>query len=341
MKKILSTILMVCMVMLTIGNTVFAVNQSNENSDAISVKDAIIKDYREKLLNVTFSIEEKISKHIGNNVNSDENIILEIQAETVSELKNAGYEAYDVNSQSFKSVELALNTDLTEAGLNPNGKYIILVEGEKNDNEVSTREAVSSSFTHVYNGTTYTLRWMTVYATDDPLMKKADSKNIIKNETSRNAIINCIDTGISAYLSAIPTRINWGTIASLVGFTIEDFAPSMGSTMTYQAATEWTRRYAQVWNSYDNAWQFGSCVEEVSMNSKISGYYYNSNTLDYVDVYKPNPIEVRYSPKFNNFDWRKNYAVIGYLNSYIYWDSAGDVEYEHGNVVVIRHRHNF
>ena len=73
----------------------------------------------------------------------------------------------------------------------------------------------------------------------------------------------------------------------------------------------------------------------------MSGSYYDASTNRYDGVPESKKYDTRYSSKFNNDQWRKNYAVIGYLNSWTQWDSVGDVAYKYNGSTKITHRHNF
>lgn len=329
MKKFLSIVLSITMFCAFSSNVVFAIDTGGE----INIKENIIKDYRERI----FEYNKQANSDITAVSLDSEQSLAQIQTETVNELKNAGYNAYDVNPSTFSNIENILHTDLEAAGLNPNYSYIIVIEGEDNEN-VNSRVATSSSFSHTYNGTTYTLRWMTMYATDDPLMGKASDVNVLSSATT-SVIKNCLDTAVSTYISSISRTL--GTVASICGLSISNFAPAQTATMRLNGATNWTRRYTQVWNSYDSAWQNGCCVEEVTAYSYMSGSYYDASSNLYRSVPENKAYDTRYSSRYDDDKWRKDYAVVGYLNSWIQWDTVGDVVYKYNGTTKITHKHNF
>lgn len=328
MKKFTSCLLAASM-LLTASSSLVMATETNKTDSGIDLKESIIRDYQDSIVDLKFNSNETRAINVKDNVSK-------IQTDTVKLLNNAGYYAYDVNPDTFETVETSLKTDLEAAGLNPEYSYIILVEGE-NDN-LASRSAVSPSFSHTYNGNTYTLRWFTVYASDDPLMGKASDVNVLSS-TSQTIIKNCLDAAISTYISSVSKTL--GTVASICGLSISNFAPAQTATMRLNGATNWTRRYTQVWSDYDSAWANGCCVEEVTAYSFMSGSYYDASTNRYASVPENKKYDTRYSSKFNNDQWRKNYAVIGYLNSWTQWDSVGDVAYKYNGSTKITHRHNF
>lgn len=334
MKKLLSTILMVFMVVIMSGTTVFAEDTKVGSANSISMKDKIIKEYRDRL----FKYKKNENEAVSVERIREEQTLSQIQSNAVSELNQAGYEAYDISPQTFEATEEVLNTNLEDAGLSPDGSYIVVIEGEENASDITPYSDVSSSFTHRYNGTTYTLRWMTIYVTDDPYMDKYSYKNVL-DSNSRRVIQNFLDTAVDIYVGAIWQPL--GTMSSILGLNISDFMESYDAYLNYNATSTWTRRYTQVLCSYYNIWTNGCCVEEVQAASYLNGWYYNSSTKSKEQYITDTNYRYIYSDRFNDFEWRKDYAVIGYLNSWIQWDVTDDVEHRYNGDVIIKHHHNF
>lgn len=336
MKKVISIILTICLLSISVVNTVFATESSVVDIRSESRKEEILKDYREKLFAVELSESDDAAVYSREkNSKSKFDLKLEIQAEAVEELKKAGYDAYDVNPQTFDSVGELLNTDLTEAGLSEDGAYLIVLNEES---FIYPDAATSDPFTHTYNGTTYNLRWMTVRASDDPAFEKYTYKNVL-NDNSRDVIMNCLDAALGIYVGAIWEPL--GTVSSILGLSISDFWSSYDAYLIYNATSTWTRRYTQVWDNYYGAWAFGCFVEEVEAASYFNGWYYNSSSHSKQQLVTPTVYRTIYSDKFDDWDWRKNYAVLGYLYSDPYGDITDDVEYYYDGDAIITHRHNF
>lgn len=335
MKKIISIILTVCITVTMAGTVALAKDISNDSSVMEARKNEILKAHREKIIEIERSADDNIAVRTRDGAKSDFDLKLEIQAETVTDLNAAGYEAYDVNPQTFQTVEEKLNTDLESIGLKNDGAYIITINEEFS---AYPDALISDPFSYTYGGTTYSLRWMTIRASDDPLMGKVSEEDLLDSPTQQ-LLINCLDTAINAYLSSIKKPL--GTVASILGLSIGDFGPPQHVRLKFVGATNWTRRYTQVWSNYDQAWANGCFVEEMTTFSHTEGEYYDKNLNSYASLDRDEHYETDYSDYFNDWNWRQSRAVMGYLNSYIYKDSVGDAEYEYGDEIIIRHRHNF
>lgn len=336
MKKIISMVLSF-VIILSMSTVAFAANVSNEEIINVSRKDEIIQNYKEKL--ATIRLQQAEASTMTARTSDLSSAKLDIQAETVEELQSAGYEAYNVNPQTFESVEDALNTDLTSAGLSEDGSYIIMIEGENNsDTGISPMANTSSSFTHTYNGQTYTLRWMTMFVTDDPIFEKYSEVNLLESN-ARNVIEHFLDSAVDIVVGEVSKRA--GIIKTILGLDISDFMVSYDAYMDYNATSTWTRRYTQVWDTYYQTWTNGCCVEEVEAASYINGWYYDVSLNTKNPLIKDFNKQVYYSDYYDDFTWRKDNAVIGYLTSAIRWDVTDDVKYKHDGDVIITHRHNF
>ncbi len=264
-----------------------------------------------------------------------------VQDETVALLNDEGFEAYSVNSNTFESVQSALDTDLTELGLDPAYSYIIIVDanGEGSGN-AQTRSSAGSSFNYTYNGTTYSLRRLTVTAADDGRMAKSSSVNVLQS-ASRNLINNCLNTAIYAYIDFLSGPLHLGTVAAICGLNVANFGSAQSSTLNLHGATNWTRVYTQVWNSYDQRWFNGSSVEYVRSTSFMAGTYYDSATNSMKSVPQRQSSQTSYSRNYSNTTWQNQYAIVGFLNSFAQYDTVGAVKYSYGGLVKITHSENF
>lgn len=336
----MAIILTACLTATMMGTAVLAKDISNDPAVSVmeSRKNEILKAHRERIIEIESSSEDNIALHSSDGVKSDFDLKLEIQAETVTALNEVGYEAYDVNPQTFKEVERTLNTDLESIGLKNDGAYIVTINEEFSEYSAYPGALTSDPFSYTYGGTTYSLRWMTIRASDDPLMGKTSKVDLLDSPTQQ-LLINCLDTAINAYLSSIKKPL--GTVASILGLSIGDFGAAQHVSLDFVGSTNWTRRYTQVWSNYDQSWANGCFVEEMTTFSHTEGDYYDKNLNRYASLDRDEHYETDYSDYFNDWNWRKSKAVIGYLNSYIYKDSVGDAEYEYGTKIIIRHRHNF
>lgn len=96
--------------------------------------------------------------------------------------------------------------------------------------------------------------------------------------------------------------------------------------------------YTQVWSNYDKQWSNGSRVTAARLRSKTTGVYFDIRKKAYLDVPEDAVEFVRTSQYYLDYTWRKNNAVIGFLNSMIMHDASGNVTYRHDGKVRITHR---
>lgn len=259
------------------------------------------------------------------------------------QLRDAGYEVFHVNEESYNSVEAELNTDLSEIGLDPQQSYLVVASGEPGENSNTVRGAATTPFTYTYNGTSYQMRYLTVSPKDseaDPKFVQSSKCDLLES-SSQTIIKNVINTAISVCISSLDQHGIIGTIASIIGLDIDDFLPNAQATLGLVAMSTWTRKYTQVYSPYDNAWSFRSCVEFVNMDSTLYGYYYDVSIHDSVDVNESRRVTMHSSQFFNN-DWCKSQAAYAFESGLpCRYNLTGDAKYYYGNSVKITHRENF
>ena len=194
---------------------------------------------------------------------------------------------------------------------------------------------------YLYGGKQYKLRWLTLFASDDPAMTKATQKNLLSSKVI-SVIQNCLDSAIQTYVSMLSPKLRYlGTVASICGLSVSNFGTAQKSTLSMNAGTNWTARFTQVFSTYDNAWLNGCCVEEANLVSYMSGLYYSASLNRNEQVPDDKVIDHRKSSKFDDFDWRKENAVLGYIGNSVRYDIVGDVQYQYNGSVVVTHRHDF
>ena len=263
-----------------------------------------------------------------------------LRRETVKALQDAGYAAYDVTKETFDQVEQVLSTDLSEIGLSKDYSYIIVLSGEEISNGL-TRDAYGGtptpSFKYTYNGTEYTLRYMSVTAANVPAYGMASDENLL-NSNVQNVINNCLNTAITAYLDAVAKP--FGTVASLLGFDISNFAPEKTATLTLTAGTNWTRIFTQVQDPYYGDWIYGSSVEYVNATCFLSGTYYDADENRYVQIPDNETVKKGYSERFYDYEWRKETAIDNLFGRATY-DCINKVKYYYGGNHIITHELNY
>ena len=329
MKRLFQCMMTVILVITLLSANIFQLSSKASGLDDIDKMNAD----EQAMINIlsSYAIECSIL-----NLKTDQELELLGEA-TVQQLSSIGYEAYNINNQTYYELENELNCSFDQLGMSPEYHYIIVISGEAAQESRETRSTPSSPFTYTYGGTTYTMRYLTVTAADDPAMGKASSINVLQSST-QTIIQNCLNTMIYAYIDSVSSFL--GTVASICGLDISDFGTGQ-ATMYYNCGTNWTRVYTQVWSSYDNRWQYGSCVEYTNLFSYMSGTYYDAHINQYKSVPTDETRRIKYSSNYSSLAWRKQNAVIGFLYSSIQYDCTGDMQYYYGDSLVATHYENF
>lgn len=268
----------------------------------------------------------------------------QIKQETFEELASAGYQAYDVNPDTYDSVENALHTDLSELGIDSAGSYIVVVSGDPENNSAVAPAAIvpapdygggGGEFEFTYGGFTYRMREITVTSNDGINYTDADSADLTDYYTD-DTIESLLNTTIYTILDSLLDPIPLGTILSAIG--IDFFLINTRDyplTCTLHANATWTRVFTQVWNEPYQEWDNGSSVEYAILNSKYSGSYYSEIAYGYVDIPETRTTRLVRSVNYDNYTWRKVNAVMGYNNFRCLYDMTGDAKFYHGNELKI------
>ena len=255
----------------------------------------------------------------------------------VQELNQLGYEAYVVDADSYNDVERALSTDLESLGVTKEGSYIIVVHGEEDSNATSPRSTTGASFGYNYDGTNYLLRYMTVSSTDNSLMAKLDSENVLYSK-SKTIIQNFLDASFGLLVSSYSETL--GIVADVLGLSISNFSTTSNSSIYLHGATVWTRQYTQVYSSYSGSWLNGCYTEYARCAQHFGGYYINKSGSS-IQVDTTETVKTKYSSKYYDTAWKKEYAVLGFLNSYTWPDRTGTISYTYNGNTLISHAENF
>lgn len=306
----------------------FSANANVAECSAVRTVDEILDEYREACKNFEQNAEAASLACVGLTKES-------LTENTVNELNAAGYEAYKLTPDNHEAIEMALATDLDELRLDPNGNYLIVVSG----GNLNSR-AAGNSFSYTYGGQTYTLRELTVTAEDGGSgYAQADTYNCLTSSV-RSVISACLDTAIWVFDKKMGTDL--GTVSDICGLVISNFGFTNSSTLTFNAGTSWTRVYTQVYDSYDQAWAYGSSVERAYCRSYMSGYYYDADDNCMTPVPSDESDIMKYSSNYFNSTWKHQQAVISFINGNpCNYDSTDDITYKYGNRTVITHDANF
>lgn len=332
-KRTISVLL--AFVMLTVANV--SIVQGAEVSRETA--ENILSRYHQEIAEVEQGQPSVFAAEDPNHLESGSNRIREIQENAVAELKASGYDAYDVNPETFETMQEVLQTSFEDIGLDASCSYIIIVDGNdaNNSNGEITPYGAGSSFNYTSGGKTYKMRYFTVTTADDSGYMKSSTVDLLKSN-SQELIERCLDMIIIGYISTISKTL--GTVASLSGLSVSQLVNSRESSLMLFGSTSWTRVYTQVWSDYDGAWESCSSVEYASALSTVHGHYYSPSLNEPVATEGNKKSVQLNSSKYNDYNWRKSQAVNGYMHSVINYDTTGPVRYKYGSEVKITHTLN-
>ncbi len=267
-----------------------------------------------------------------------------IKTATINELKNEGYEAYDVNPSSYDAVQTELKTNLEDIGLTPDGSYIIVVSGEEGQGGDSINVQVpivdgdiDPSFEFTYNGVTHTMRYLTVEAYEHREYTKASIVDLL-NSNKPNIIENCFNAALNAALSNTSVAgMAFGTICSICGVKLINISTTQQTTLVLHAGTSWSRVHTQIYDAGYEQWFSWSTVDSACGVTNLSGMYYSIPLKRYTSIPEDEVIRYSYSEHYYDYQWRKSRAARGWSLGTRYREYAGDVSYYHDGRCVITH----
>ena len=329
-KRFLSIIMSIVMLF---GISINAYAESSFLNTVESNGENILSNYSDMMTKIYFRQDL--------NIEQQNELRCDLLRQCKNELVDNGYEAYLVDSENYNQTEQMLNTDLSDMGIKEGYTYLILFdnEGDSNSSNVASRMTTGSTFTYTYNNVTYSMRYCTVTAADDSSFAKASYCDLLTS-ASETLIQNCLDTAISAYIYAVSTSL--GTVASICGLSISDFAPTKTTSLVLNCGTNWTRVYTQIYSDYDGAWMNGSCVEYVKLSSYLSGYYYDASINSMTAIPGDKSERTKYSSEYYDYAWRKEKAAISLINGNgCNYNITGSVSYYYGDTEKITHSENF
>lgn len=304
--------------------------ESNNTNINLYYSDENIEDIRQEFIN--YFNQNNVLRSSSSDKEDVADEFLRVYGEKINSM---GYEPHIVYDNNYEFKEQELKTNFESMSMSREGVYLILLSGDENTN----RSYTSPSFSYSYNGTNYSFRRFSITAADDSIMQKSSDVDLLQTN-SKTLIENCLNTLMSVYISSISSTL--GTVASICGLNISNFGSAGTTTFRYNAATNWTRIYTQVYNDYYGEWFSGSCVEYAKTSSYFSGYYYNADTNSMQAVPQNMVEKTLYSSKYNDMTWRNQQAIIYVNNSNgINYNTTGSVKYYYGGSVKITHNEDF
>ena len=355
LKKIIAALAIFCM-LIPLSSVVAA-----DNPSAKPTVEEILDEYHRK------SMEAQDASAYSRSASDPEP---SLEQQTVDQLTNAGYEAYNVTAENYDAVQDSLQTDLSALGLDPNSSYIVVISADpagNNNNGNKSRltdlllpphvwegggggggDGNQSSQLYTYNGRDYRIRYVTVTKTDHAGYGQSDTfevadldKGFSFVDTLQCTLENLLNNTIYATLDH--TSIPLGTIASICGVKFFDFGRTDHTafeTLLFRGCSSWIRTFTEVYVESESQWKPYLYVESVTMYSYFIGDYYDATLQRYTQIERNETYCTKYSPNYNNTTFRIEKAIEKYLQGEpgsFYYDKTGDVHYLIGNQVVITH----
>lgn len=270
-----------------------------------------------------------------------------LEQETVEQLTTAGYAAYNVTSENYNTVADTLNINLAEMGLDPNGSYIVVIGSDVPSENANPNSRVAvppvqedfdgdyGSFEHVYNGTSYTLRYVTVTASINSNLGITSPVELL-DEYDANDAYEDLSLPITI-VSSIGKLSYIGTLYSLFSSIVPNDNLAQSESLTYRGATNWTVTYIQLKNPNTDEWELRSGFEYATLRYFITHTYHDYITDQYQQTSTSGTYDIIYSKYYNDRTAINDWAVIAYLEHAKLLDKITYVSYTFGNKKLITH----
>lgn len=255
-----------------------------------------------------------------------------LEQQTVDTLNEAGYEAYNVTADNYDTLEEQLQTDFADMGLDPNGSYFVVIHGGEEQSQNGNARlgdplrpphqweddngGMPGSFSYVYNGNRYYLRYVTVTPDANESGMQVKSSYFFHEQSFIQAVgRNIFNTAITTTIdSAIPGGIPLGTIASILFDVPNDYlyAELNLEDIELRAHTVWTYNFIQVWNEYDQTWDTSQCSEYAT-----SGVWRVDSIYDPATGYPiPTQSNPQYATYYSSIYFDEEQRCLAAMNAY-------------------------
>lgn len=269
-----------------------------------------------------------------------------LEQETVEQLTDAGYEAYNVTAENYNALEESLKTDFSELGLDPNGSYIIVIEGEDSaDANYGVAPAASdlllpphvwdgdqptggSSFVYEYNGQAYIMRYLTVTGADNTELRTETIYTFNQNK-SLEVLDNTLE-GIFWFMASS----SYGVLVDLSSVIIDSLDDdnqvdlNLNSSWLY-VGTVWTYEYIEILDTETGWWNHYQYSTYAKSSGEVHLSVYNPTT-GFLGSYKASIVEfVTYSPLYHQKEERKYNAAAMHFSGRVSEDSIGEITFHY------------
>lgn len=326
MKKRMIALLLILAMLVSIAPAVVA-----DDTVPRPTVEEILSEYHQKAFEAEAAGETATASTYSRSGSSGKTL----EQETVDTLNAAGYEAYNVTAENFEALEAQLQTDFADMGLDPNGSYIIAISGEEPEDStasgISPRAMVpypiegGGGFSYTYNGTTYTMRYVTVTCVENSNLDRMFAFSVNRNPNGEKwgYVFDAIISSAIDAKSPIPIT----TINALIAKVKEDnsFTAMDCNKFMLTGSTTWTLQYIQVYKSHTSEWVSSQCSEYAVTSAQSLIYVYNIATESHTPYAGELFSFKTYSNYYNDAASRKYSAALGYINGTCNNDYTGDI----------------
>ena len=317
--------------LITIAVPAFAATNDTESTEKRTVED-ILGEYNQKRLTIEIAKETGNSTAYSNRGKSSDKTLEE---ETVDELRTAGYEAYNVTSSNYDSLEQRLNTNFEALGLNPNGSHIIVISSEEAQSDRTNPNARDGSnpeqdfiddgggsFLYYYAPHNRHYRMRYFWVTYNTVSK---TSNIVSSQGTNytNTLANSNITGSVTSDSDYTSSKTLGIFRNLWGLNTS--ATYSSPTLSVTCNVDWTRKFVDVYDESVSAWMTTTYYEYASTKSVFSGRYLNSRTASYSNISYSGYATI-YSPHYGDDAYLKEQAVVFFSSLNPTYDRTHKIE---------------
>lgn len=291
-----------------------------------------------------------------------------LEEETVDQLTEAGYEAYNVTGSNYEALEESLQTDFASMGLDPSGSYILVISGDASTPQNTSRGSdvilpphiwddpgggsngdSSNEFSYIYNDRSFRVRYVTVTSAENNGYGQVSVYDIANaaegfsfSDTLKCTLATLLNNVIYATID-YATPVPLGTIASMCGVEFFDFAHTDDTAfeaLAMYGCSSWSRTFTEVYVESETQWKPYLYAEYVTAYSFFTGAYYDASLQRYTQIERNERMSTTYSPNYYNTTFRIEKAIEKYLQGEpgsFYYDRTGKVKYLIGDKVVITH----
>ena len=258
--------------------------------------------------------------------------------ETVEELTAAGYEAYNVTADNYEELQETLKTDFADMGLDPEGSYIVVISGE--DEPVNSNSRLANlpdqdfiddgggeSFAYQYRDRIYTMRYMTVAATESHRGKNINLRTQYAADFTVEWLLRCILKVSFTFANVISGLANdeIGSLAGLLDLDLNHTYSLDDNSLLLSVYGVWTHKYIQILNENTGYWKLAARAEYVNVEESLSGSIYDYYTAQST-YYHETKSQIVYSLYYNDSAYLKEMAASCYYGGATFLNRTGNID---------------